>query len=163
LPARGNGPLSDQGAAEVHTGEVRASKVRAGEVRASEVPIAEVRVAEVRAEKVRAGEVRVAEVRVAEVREYENRQAKVGRSAVASAVPATNSSDGRLHVRARQPLWRLGAGFGLWPLFAGVFPNVGREDFDHGGVGERPLGAVPGPAGQLGRGGWFCAVGPTIR
>jgi hypothetical protein len=29
--------------------------------------------------------------------------------------------------------------------------------------GERPLGAVPVPAGQLGRGGWFYKVGPAMR
>jgi len=29
--------------------------------------------------------------------------------------------------------------------------------------GERPLGAVPVPAGQLGRGGWLYAAGPAMR
>ena len=31
------------------------------------------------------------------------------------------------------------------------------------GGGEQPLGAVPVPAGRLGRCGWFYAAGPAIR
>ena len=70
-------------------------KVRAGEMRATEVRGDEVPAAEVRAGEVRTGEVRIPQADV---------------PAVGPGVPASNDSDGGLHVGAHHAVWHVSVG-----------------------------------------------------
>jgi hypothetical protein len=66
-----------------------------------------------------------------EVRAGKRGCAEVNCLAVASVLSAGNDRDGCLHLGARCPLWRLSAGFGHWPLLAGVLADERGQDFDH--------------------------------